>query len=204
MPAKSRQQFKYIWAMRNKYKTKSKAPKNMKWVFKKEWTSGVPFHDLPTKTMKKKRKTKRKYEHVTTNFSDFLVPTKINSPDMNPLSKAWKKLFSHKTPKEKIDSIVSRIDKSWQALLKESEGTEGLKVGKILGYENFGNFAEACLDFTEAVQTAIIHDTEHQTHYQRLIEKVASRMSHIKHIRQVSSLSVSQFKKARISIKELL
>lgn len=49
MPAKSKQQFRYIWAMRNKYKSKKKAPKNMKWVFNKEWTDNVPYKDLPKK-----------------------------------------------------------------------------------------------------------------------------------------------------------
>ncbi len=32
--------------MRRKYKSKKKAPKNMKWVFNKEWTD-VSFKDLP-------------------------------------------------------------------------------------------------------------------------------------------------------------
>jgi hypothetical protein len=41
MPAKSRQQLKYIWAMRKKYKTKKNAPKSMKWVFNKEWTEDI-------------------------------------------------------------------------------------------------------------------------------------------------------------------
>jgi hypothetical protein len=46
MPAKSKSQFKYIWAMRRKYKSKKKAPKDMKWVFGKEWTD-VSYKDLP-------------------------------------------------------------------------------------------------------------------------------------------------------------
>ena len=49
MPAKSKQQFRYIWAMRNKYKSKKKAPKNMKWVFNKDWTDKVLYKDLPRK-----------------------------------------------------------------------------------------------------------------------------------------------------------
>lgn len=48
MPAKSKQQFKYIYAMRRKYGSKKKAPKRMKWVFDKEWTD-VSFKDLPNK-----------------------------------------------------------------------------------------------------------------------------------------------------------
>lgn len=48
MPAKSKNQFKYIWAMRRKYKSKKKAPKSMKWVFDDEWTD-VEYKDLPKK-----------------------------------------------------------------------------------------------------------------------------------------------------------
>lgn len=50
MPARSQQQLKYIYAMRNKYKTKRRAPKNMKWVFDKEWTDGVKLKSLPVYT----------------------------------------------------------------------------------------------------------------------------------------------------------
>lgn len=46
MPAKTKRQFKYIHAMRRKYKSKKKAPKNMKWVFSKEWTD-VDYKSLP-------------------------------------------------------------------------------------------------------------------------------------------------------------
>jgi len=49
MPAKSKQQLKYIWAMRHKYKNKKEAPKHMKWVFNKDWTQGVKASGLPTK-----------------------------------------------------------------------------------------------------------------------------------------------------------
>ena len=48
MPARSKNQFKYIWAMRRKYKSKKKAPKSMKWVFDDEWTD-VEYKDLPKK-----------------------------------------------------------------------------------------------------------------------------------------------------------
>lgn len=47
MPAKSKKQLRFIYAMRNKYKKKKYAPKNMKWVFNKEWTEGVKMKDLP-------------------------------------------------------------------------------------------------------------------------------------------------------------
>ena len=37
MPAKSEKQLRLIYAIRNRYKSRSKAPKKWKWVFKKEW-----------------------------------------------------------------------------------------------------------------------------------------------------------------------
>ena len=37
MPAKSNKQLKYIYAIRNKYGSKNKAPKKYKWVFGEEW-----------------------------------------------------------------------------------------------------------------------------------------------------------------------
>jgi len=49
MPAKSQQQMKFIYAMRHKYKNKKNAPKSMKWVFDKEWTSGIKMSKLPKK-----------------------------------------------------------------------------------------------------------------------------------------------------------
>ena len=62
MPARSQQQMKYIYAMRSKYGTKKKAPKNMKWVFDEEWTSGVKMKKLPKKV---------KESHVM-NFGSFV------------------------------------------------------------------------------------------------------------------------------------
>lgn len=49
MPAESRSQLKYIYAMRTKYKSKKNAPKHLKWVFNKEWTDDIDFKGLPTK-----------------------------------------------------------------------------------------------------------------------------------------------------------
>lgn len=36
MPAKSEKQLKYIYYLKNKYKSKSKAPKKYKWAFDPE------------------------------------------------------------------------------------------------------------------------------------------------------------------------
>lgn len=47
MPVKSKNQFKYVYAMRRKYGSKKKAPKNMKWVFNRDWTDSVSYKDLP-------------------------------------------------------------------------------------------------------------------------------------------------------------
>lgn len=46
MPAKSKKQLKYIYAMRNKYGSRKEAPKNMKWLFGKEWTKDVKMSKL--------------------------------------------------------------------------------------------------------------------------------------------------------------
>jgi hypothetical protein len=54
MPANTKRQFKYIWAMRRKYKSKKKAPKNMRWVFDSDWTSGLKYNDLPTSVIESK------------------------------------------------------------------------------------------------------------------------------------------------------
>ena len=51
MPAKSQQQLKFIFAMRRKYGPKKSAPKNMKWVFDKEWTD-VRYKDVPKKKVR--------------------------------------------------------------------------------------------------------------------------------------------------------
>ena len=63
--AKSQQQMKYIYAMRHKYGTKRKAPKNMRWVFDEEWTSGVKMKKLP-------KKVKKKNESRIMNFNSFV------------------------------------------------------------------------------------------------------------------------------------
>ncbi len=46
--AKSKSQFRYIQTMRSKYKSKDKAPEDIKWVFDKEWTD-VDYDKLPEK-----------------------------------------------------------------------------------------------------------------------------------------------------------
>jgi hypothetical protein len=48
MPATSKKQYKFIWALRNKYGSKKKAPKKYHWVFDDEWTD-VDYQELPQK-----------------------------------------------------------------------------------------------------------------------------------------------------------
>jgi len=62
MPSRSKQQYKFIWAMRRKWGSKKKAPKNMKWVFDEEWTKDVSFKKLPNKIK----------ESQILNFKEFL------------------------------------------------------------------------------------------------------------------------------------
>lgn len=48
MPATSKKQYKFIWALRNKYGSKKKAPKKYHWVFDDEWID-VDYQELPQK-----------------------------------------------------------------------------------------------------------------------------------------------------------
>ncbi len=53
MPATSKKQYKLIWALRNKWGSKKKAPKKYHWVFDSEWTD-VDYKDLPQKVSERK------------------------------------------------------------------------------------------------------------------------------------------------------
>lgn len=48
MPAKSQQQLKLIYAIRNKYGSKKSTPKKFLWVWESEWTD-VKYKELPQK-----------------------------------------------------------------------------------------------------------------------------------------------------------
>lgn len=71
MPARSQAQLKYIYAMRNKYRSKSRAPKKMKWVFDNEWTDGVKMKELPEKVAETIVETYRKMlKHRKTKLAE--------------------------------------------------------------------------------------------------------------------------------------
>jgi hypothetical protein len=74
MPAKSQQQLKFIYALRNKYKSKKDAPKKMKWVFDDEWTEGVKMKELP--------KTKETKESYVLTFEKFNL---LNEAVIDPI-----------------------------------------------------------------------------------------------------------------------
>lgn len=65
MPARSKQQLKYIFAMRRKYKNKKSAPKHMKWVFNKDWTQDVKATGLPTKVKNFQSYVSENYDATT-------------------------------------------------------------------------------------------------------------------------------------------
>lgn len=77
MPAKSKQQMKYIYAMRNKYGSKKNAPKDMKWVFDQEWTSGVKMKKLPEKAGDKNANWRKKSESHIMDFSSFCNESEV-------------------------------------------------------------------------------------------------------------------------------
>lgn len=100
MPAKSRQQMKYIYAMRHKYGTKKKAPKNMKWVFDEDWTKNIKFKDLP-------HKVKESYllkfdEYINENLSNYDI---IPDGEYKGFIKGWE-IYS-----DEIDSGFKSYDK---------------------------------------------------------------------------------------------
>jgi hypothetical protein len=49
MSIQSRQQLKFIFSMRRKYKTEENTPKHMRWIFNKDWSQDVEASGLPTK-----------------------------------------------------------------------------------------------------------------------------------------------------------
>lgn len=65
MPVQSKQQLKYIFAMRRKYKTEKNAPKHMKWVFNKDWTQDVNASGLPTKVKSFQTYVSENYDATT-------------------------------------------------------------------------------------------------------------------------------------------
>ena len=78
MPAKSQQQLKFIYAIRNKYKTKKDAPKKFKWVFDEEWTD-VKMKELPK---------------VVEGMFSFMKKPDINKPIMDEINSFdFKRLF---------------------------------------------------------------------------------------------------------------
>lgn len=89
MPAKSKQQLKFIYANRKKYGSRKNAPKHMKWIFGKEWTDGIKMNSLPTRVMNFKSFTeslnfnKKYYKVVTSNLKSLGLrknPTIMNFP----------------------------------------------------------------------------------------------------------------------------
>jgi hypothetical protein len=69
MPAKSQQQMKFIFFLRNKYKNKKDAPDKYKWAFDPEWTEDIKMKKLPVKTEKVS-------ENIIQRFSEFVKNNK--------------------------------------------------------------------------------------------------------------------------------
>lgn len=109
-----------------------------------------------------------------------------------------------KTPKEKADDLHAIVVEAWNRLVKEAGGEEGLRVGKEMGYDNFGDFTDYCYEFGNDIQKIIIEDKGNAKYYKSLIVDIHKRMLKITHIRRVSELSVSQFKAARSKLEFIL
>jgi hypothetical protein len=84
MPSKSQKQMKYIYAMRDKYVNKKRAPKNMKWVFDEEWTKGIKMKELPKKVKNESRIMNFKtFVNESYTFEDF------STADMEYIKDLW-------------------------------------------------------------------------------------------------------------------
>ena len=116
----------------------------------------------------------------------------------------WGKKRKKPTPKERADDMVSIINTAWDKLVKEAGGEEGLRIGKEMGYDNFGNFTEFCYEFGIDIQKIITEDKTNAKYYKTLITDIYKKMRKITHIRGVSSLSVAQFKAARSRMELIL
>jgi len=65
MPVQPKQQLKYIFSLRRKYKNKKSTPKHMKWVFNKDWTQDVKASGLPTKVKNFQTYVSENYDATT-------------------------------------------------------------------------------------------------------------------------------------------
>ena len=93
MPASSKQQFKYIQYLRNKYGSKEKAPEKYKWAFEKKWTN-VDYKSLPEEEISKYIPV---YEMLTSGS--------VGESPENPM-KQWQSSEEDKLKKNKKIKIV--------------------------------------------------------------------------------------------------
>ncbi len=120
MPAKSQQQMKYIYAMRSKYVNKKKAPKNMKWVFDSDWTSGVKMKKLPKKmNMKNESRimsfgtfVNENYEYENFTMSDMEYVKDLydeGMTDVNDIARECEGVFNNNCTGDECVAMVNQI-----------------------------------------------------------------------------------------------
>ena len=113
MPARSQQQAKFIWAMRNKFGSKKKAPKNMKWVFDKEWTEGVKMKSLPkyseNESIMRFGEFNEKYEFEEFTLSDMELIRELYEEGITDIGQlSIESDLSKKTVKQIISTLKKR------------------------------------------------------------------------------------------------
>jgi hypothetical protein len=112
MPARSQQQAKFIWAMRNKYGSKKKSPKNMKWVFDKEWTKGVDIKSLPkyseSKSVMRFEEFNEKYEFEDFTLSDMEFVKELYEEGITDIGQLS---IESDLSKETVKQIISTLKK---------------------------------------------------------------------------------------------
>jgi hypothetical protein len=132
MPAKSQQQLKYIWAMRNKYGSKKKTPNKMKWVFDGEWTEGVKMKKLPIKVEESRILSFEKFvnEENVFDFSQTLpITTKnflTNYYSCDECDGLWKVYNKQETKCKFCDSeeIEEMSEGDWYEVVNQRMGDE--------------------------------------------------------------------------------
>jgi len=75
LPARSRKQQRYIFYLRNKYKSPSKTPEKYKWIWKKEWER----LEEAKKRRRRRKRTKKPYSYYGIWWYHYTQPDTTHS-----------------------------------------------------------------------------------------------------------------------------
>jgi hypothetical protein len=100
MPVQSQKQYRYVMYLRNKYGTEAKAPKEDRWAFSSEWTSGVSYKNLPEKVDGDDGIVK--YEPKL--LGEMMISSSVGATPETPLKK-WQAPVNDKTKNKRSGKI---------------------------------------------------------------------------------------------------